>query len=195
MSPIDVKESVLKDEFDFKKLLIKVSYEGRPEDIKEENDEAVKEPSEESDAYMPPRFIFEGTPVAMIGKNADSAFEEAGRKKKQMEEEIKYPEVAEGVLGEAFADEEIKEAFNIFDTNNNGYISAEEIRKMLKAVGEESGDELVDTMIEMFDSAGDGQVSWEDFYCKISQKVNSFIDCRMYLLNALVLPAHSEILN
>jgi len=123
--------------------------------------------------------------VVIIEKSADLAFEKAARKKKQMEEEIKYPEVMESILGEAFVDGEIKEAFNVFDIDSNGYISAQEIRAILKTVGEEPADELVNTMIEMFDSRGNGQVSWEDFYCKISRKVFINNNRRIHLLSSM----------
>lgn len=43
-----------------------------------------------------------------------------------------------------FTDEEIKETFELFDLNKNGYVGAAEIRYILDIVGEEVSDEEID---------------------------------------------------
>merc|ERR1719440_455393 len=63
-----------------------------------------------------------------------------------------------------FTDQEIKEAFDAFDLDHNGFVGAAEIRHVLINIGEQVTDEEVDEMINMVDKDGDGQVSWEEFY-------------------------------
>ena len=67
-----------------------------------------------------------------------------------------------------FTDEEIKEAFDAFDLDHNGFVGAAEIRHVLINIGETVTDEEVDEMIRMVDQDGDGQVSFEEFYVMVS---------------------------
>jgi Ca2+-binding EF-hand superfamily protein len=63
-----------------------------------------------------------------------------------------------------FTAQEIKEAFNAFDLDHNGFVGAAEIRHVLINIGEQVSDEEVDEMIRMIDKDGDGQVNLEEFY-------------------------------
>ncbi len=63
-----------------------------------------------------------------------------------------------------FTDAEIKEAFQTFDLNGNGYVGASEIRFVLDALGEACTDEEIDEMIRMIDIDGDGEVNYREFY-------------------------------
>ena len=63
-----------------------------------------------------------------------------------------------------FSDEDIKEAFNTFDLDVNGYVSAEEIRTVMESMGEYATDEEIDEMIRMLDYEGIGQVAFPEFY-------------------------------
>ncbi|ACI64506.1 predicted protein, partial [Thalassiosira pseudonana CCMP1335] len=62
-----------------------------------------------------------------------------------------------------FTDEDIRQAFNNFDLDKNGYIGAHELRHLLVFMGEHVTDEEVDGMIAMLDMNGDGQVSLKEF--------------------------------
>lgn len=53
--------------------------------------------------------------------------------------------------------------FQVFDRDNNGFISATELRHVMKSLGEALTDEEVDEMIEQADVNGDGQVNYEEF--------------------------------
>ncbi|XP_028394760.1 calmodulin-beta-like [Dendronephthya gigantea] len=58
---------------------------------------------------------------------------------------------------------ELKEAFELFDTNGNGYISKEELVQAMKRLGEDLSNEELESMIRNADINKDGQVSFEEF--------------------------------
>merc|ERR1719355_49743 len=60
-------------------------------------------------------------------------------------------------------EEELIEAFKVFDRDGNGFISAAELRHVMTNLGEKLTDEDVDEMIREADVDGDGQVSYEEF--------------------------------
>lgn len=60
--------------------------------------------------------------------------------------------------------EEIKEAFDCFDINKNGYIGVAELKEIFSIINEEVSDEELDEMINLADKEGDGQVNWVNFY-------------------------------
>lgn len=69
-----------------------------------------------------------------------------------------------------YSDEEIKDAFNIFDIDNNNYISIEEIKHVLINIGEQFTDEEVDEMIKMADGDGDNLINFDEFDAVIKGK-------------------------
>ena len=67
-------------------------------------------------------------------------------------------------------EEEIQEAFCVFDKDSNGFISAAELRQVMINLGEKQVDEQVDEMIREADIDGDGQVSYEEFVTMMTRK-------------------------
>ena len=58
-------------------------------------------------------------------------------------------------------EEEMKEAFRVFDKDGNGFISAAELRHVMVHLGERLSDAEVEEMIREADIAGDGQINYE----------------------------------
>lgn len=76
------------------------------------------------------------------------------------------------------SEEEIREAFRVFDKDGNGFISAAELRHVMTNLGEKLTDEEVDEMIREADIDGDGQVNYEGIkkntHTQISNTMGTF---------------------
>ncbi|XVF31146.1 hypothetical protein REPUB_Repub16aG0120500 [Reevesia pubescens] len=66
-------------------------------------------------------------------------------------------------MKEAEAEEELKEAFRVFDKDQDGYISPNELMQVMINIGEKLTDEELEQMIREADLDGDGQVNYEEF--------------------------------
>lgn len=74
-------------------------------------------------------------------------------------------------LRDVDSEEEIKEAFKVFDKDGNGFISAAELRHVMTNLGEKLSDQEVEEMIREADVDGDGQINYrESVACQ-----NSFV--------------------
>ena len=60
-------------------------------------------------------------------------------------------------------EEEIRKVFRVFDKNDNGFISFNELRRVLTNLGEKLSDEEVVEMIEEADLDNDGHINYEEF--------------------------------
>lgn len=76
-----------------------------------------------------------------------------------------------GILGEAFTESEIQEAFHSFDLNKDGHITTKEIKAILRKMGETATEDELDEMISMFDTTGKGKITYHDFFSKIAGHV------------------------
>ena len=58
---------------------------------------------------------------------------------------------------------ELKKAFEVMDTNKDGVVTKDELMGLLKGLGEDVTDEVVDEMINIADANGDGKIDFEEF--------------------------------
>jgi calmodulin len=62
------------------------------------------------------------------------------------------------------------EAFEVFDRDGNGQISAAELMHVMSDLGEDLTDEKVNQIISEADTDGDGQINYEEFVQVIMTK-------------------------
>jgi calmodulin len=60
-------------------------------------------------------------------------------------------------------DAEIREAFNVFDKDGSGKISKDELRHIMKSLGEDLSEEEIQQMILEADTNGDGEIDYDEF--------------------------------
>lgn len=91
---------------------------------------------------------------------------------------IRFPEFLSMVAGKMdslVAEDEIREAFTVFDVDGNGFISRSELKHVMMNLGEKMSEEECNSLVEEADIDGDGQINYEEFclmmgsagnYCK-----------------------------
>lgn len=65
--------------------------------------------------------------------------------------------------GAPSAEDELKEAFAVFDKDGNGFISKEELKAALLNLGERLDDDELEAMIRAADRDGNGEIDYEEF--------------------------------
>lgn len=70
------------------------------------------------------------------------------------------------------SEEEIREAFKVFDRDNNGFISAAELRHVMTSIGEKLTDDEVDEMIREADQDGDGRIDCKKLLYMLQNRAN-----------------------
>jgi len=71
--------------------------------------------------------------------------------------------VEDEVEDTAAMQEELKEAFRLYDKEGNGYITTEVLREILKELDDKITTEDLDMMIQEIDSDGSGTVDFDEF--------------------------------
>ena len=58
---------------------------------------------------------------------------------------------------------ELKKAFSVMDSNGDGVVTKDELKTLLKGLGEDVTDDVVDEMIKIADENGDGKIQFDEF--------------------------------
>merc|ERR1719334_236145 len=66
------------------------------------------------------------------------------------------------------AEDEIREAFQVFDGDGNGFINRQELAVVMSNLGEALTPDEIQSMIDQADQDGDGQINYEEFYNMMS---------------------------
>ena len=64
---------------------------------------------------------------------------------------------------------ELKAAFQQMDTNGDGFVTKDELKAMLSGLGEPVDDSVVDEMVAVADTNGDGKVDFNEFVTAANQ--------------------------
>merc|ERR1712243_23343 len=68
------------------------------------------------------------------------------------------------------AEDEIREAFQVFDGDGNGFINRQELACVMGNLGEALTPEEIQSMIDEADLDGDGQINYEEFFSMMNSK-------------------------
>lgn len=79
-----------------------------------------------------------------------------------------FCEIASRKYNEIYTESDIIEAFRTFDVENNGFLSASELRRALCTVGENLTEVEMDAMLEKAKVDSDGNVHYEEFVRSIT---------------------------
>ncbi|PKU71843.1 calmodulin-1-like [Dendrobium catenatum] len=63
----------------------------------------------------------------------------------------------------------LRDAFNMFDKDQDGFISAAELGQVMANLGQKLTDEELNEMISQIDLDGDGQISYDEFVVKMME--------------------------
>merc|ERR1711962_833782 len=88
-----------------------------------------------------------------------------------------FSSLMEGYLSVVDVDQEIRNLFAIIDINQDGFLSAKEIRSMMKKLGEKPRKKDIRKMMKEADNNGDGKISYDEFK-DLFQSGNMFGCCR-----------------
>ena len=80
---------------------------------------------------------------------------------------IEFPELLTMMakkISELEMEDEIREAFRVFDRDGNGFITRHELRVVMMNMGERISDEECEQLVDEADIDGDGQINYEEFY-------------------------------
>jgi len=66
-------------------------------------------------------------------------------------------------IGEKDPDKELRDAFNVFDSDGSGSIDRKELKRLMKKLGQALSDMELDAMMDEVDTDGNGEISFAEF--------------------------------
>lgn len=66
-------------------------------------------------------------------------------------------------VGTRDPEQELRDAFNFFDTDGSGAIDRKELKRLMKKLGQALTEAEIDAMMQEVDENGDGEISYEEF--------------------------------
>lgn len=69
-------------------------------------------------------------------------------------------------------EEELRQAFRVFDKSGCGYITASDLRAVLQCIGEDLTEDEIDEMIAEVDIDGDGRIDFDEFIACMREDVS-----------------------
>lgn len=73
-------------------------------------------------------------------------------------------------MQESDPEQEMLDAFKVFDKNGDGHISATELKQVMDSLGEKLSKEEIDEMINDADKDGNGQIEYAEFVRMMMQR-------------------------
>merc|ERR1712087_368778 len=92
---------------------------------------------------------------------------------------IEYPEfetMMTAKMGANDTREELTKVYKMFDDDNTGKISFQNLRRVAKELGENLTDEELQSMLDHADRGGNGGVTMDDFYRIMKKKTDNALD-------------------
>lgn len=89
---------------------------------------------------------------------------------------VKFPaflDMMAGKVDSLVAEDEIREAFRVFDMDGNGFVSRDELRYAIMNLGEKLSDDECAYLVDEADIDGDGQINYEEF-CQMMNSAGSY---------------------
>lgn len=84
--------------------------------------------------------------------------------------------------------EEVREAFNLFDTDGSGEISVDELKAAMKALNVTVSRDELKRMVAEADADGSGEIDFEEFLQMMAGKMGELVDLKggeMFFMNKL----------
>lgn len=67
-------------------------------------------------------------------------------------------------------DKELRDAFDVFDADGSGSISRDELKKLMRNLGQSLSDAELDAMMDEVDQDGNGEIDFEEFKSMMRSK-------------------------
>ena len=88
---------------------------------------------------------------------------------------------------------ELKEAFRLFDMNQDGFVSSDELVKVMRRLGYHPTESEVEEMIGDVDLDGNGVIDFAEFVSMMARRINE-VDIEKEIRNSFQVVSHNYLL-